>query len=115
MAAASLPTLATPSGKSGNYLDSLSASGPPRSCERIADEIEALLADHHRGVIVSGPAGSGKSSRLVRGLVAASWFGDRRLSMAARPGEKEPAVVPTSVERLGASIVAWHSLSAGDR
>ena len=79
---------------------------------KITDDIEALFAAHHRGVVVSGPPGSGKTSRLVSGLVAASWFSDCR---ARHVGGKESPDVTTPVERLGASLVGWHELTANDR
>ncbi len=81
---------------------------------RIVEEIEALFFDHHRGVIVSGPAGSGKSSRFVQGLLAA-----RQLGNVTRHGGGAKARLPRQsssvVARLGDSVVGWHSLDAADR
>ncbi len=115
MAAGSLPTSATPSGEFANCSSSSAMRCPPLvGCYRsIVEEIEALFFDHHRGVIVSGPAGSGKSSRFVRGLLAA-----RQLGNATRHGDGAKARLPrqsSSVARLGDSIVGWHSLDAADR
>jgi hypothetical protein len=113
MAAGSLPTAATPSGEVANYSNSSAMWCPPLvGCyRRIVEEIEALFFDHHRGVIVSGPAGSGKSSRFVCGLLAA-----RRLGNVTRHGAKaRPPRQSSSVARLGDSVVGWHSLDAADR
>jgi hypothetical protein len=124
MASGSLPTAAPPSGEVANYSSSSSVTWcPPLSdgeksplvgCyRRIVEEIESLFFDHHRGAIVSGPAGSGKSSRFVRGLLAA-----RRLGNVTRHGGGDKARLPrqsSSVTRLSDSVVGWHSLDAVDR
>ncbi len=80
---------------------------------RIVEEIEALFFDHHRGVIVSGPAGSGKSSRFVRGLLAARRVGN--VTRHCDGAKARPPRQSLSVTRLGESIVGWHSLDAADR
>jgi hypothetical protein len=107
-----------PSGQNFNYSV---MSVPPDSTNllagcylKIIGDIEILFAAHHRGVVVSGPAGSGKTSRLVRGLLAASWYANRARE-AHRAKEKWSEDMMTSIERLGASLVGWHELSPNFR